>query len=125
MKKMLTTLILAMVLVCAAALAESIRTYLPKAEGSSPGKGRIVFLMGMLADKDYRTVIDIISPFAAAFVCLTPDSRRALSAEDLAEELRGRGFAAYPCKNARKGIEKALKAAEKIAATVSGSSCRM
>ena len=105
---------------CAAALAESIRTYLPKAEGSSPGKGRIVFLMGMLADKDYRTVIDIISPFAAAFVCLTPESPRALSAEDLAEELRGRGFAAYPCKNAREGIEEALKAAEKIAVTVSG-----
>ena len=50
--------------------------------------------MGMLADKDYRAVIDIISPFAASFVCLTPDSPRALPAEDLAEELRSRGFTA-------------------------------
>lgn len=105
---------------CAAALAESIRTYLPEAEGIAPGKGRIVFLMGMLADKDYRAVIDIISPFAAAFVCLTPDSPRALSAEDLAKELRGRGFAAYPCGNAREGIEKALEVAEKTGTTVSG-----
>ncbi len=94
---------------CAGALAESLRTYLPEAEGRDAGSGKIVFLMGMLADKDYLAVIDIISPFAAAFVCLTPDSPRALSAEDLAQELRGRGFTAAACKNAREGIEKALQ----------------
>ncbi len=106
---------------CASALAESIRTYLPEAEGISAGGGRIVFLMGMLADKDYRAVIDIISSFAASFVCLTPDSPRALSAEDLAEELRSRGFTACACGSAQEGIETALKLSEKIGAGMSES----
>ena len=57
---------------CAEALTESIRQYLP-------GR-RVVFLMGMLADKDYGRVIDIVAPFAEKFVCLTPDSPRALPA---------------------------------------------
>ena len=68
--------------------------------------------MGMLADKDYRAVIDIISPFAAGFVCLTPDSPRALAAEDLATELRNRGFRAQPCQSAPEGIEAAFRMAE-------------
>ena len=106
---------------CASALAESIRTYLPETEGTSAGRGRIVFLMGMLADKDYRAVIDIISPFAASFVCLTPDSPRALPAEDLAEELRSRGFTACACGSAQEGIETALKLSEKIGAGMSES----
>ena len=97
---------------CAGALAESIRAFLPGSEGSSGGK--IVFLMGMLADKDYRAVIDIISPFAAAFVCLTPDSPRALPAQKLSEELRGRGFSAVACATAEEGIETALAIAQMI-----------
>ena len=97
---------------CAGALAESIRAFLPGTEGC-PG-GKIVFLMGMLADKDYRAVIDIISPFAAAFVCLTPDSPRALPAQKLSEELRGRGFSAVACATAEEGIETALAMAQTI-----------
>ena len=68
--------------------------------------------MGMLADKDYRAVIDIISPFAAGFVCLTPDSPRALTAAELAAELRNRGFRAQPCQSAPEGIEAAFRMAE-------------
>ncbi len=97
---------------CAGALAESICAFLPGTEGCSGGK--IVFLMGMLADKDYRAVIDIISPFAAAFVCLTPDSPRALPAQKLSEELRGRGFSAVACATAEEGIETALAMAQTI-----------
>lgn len=123
---------------CAEALAESLREYLPGRgsnqaeslqeylsgyESNLPGREDIpagsgsiqekkaVFLMGMLADKDYRAVIDIISPFAAGFVCLTPDSPRALPAEQLALELRDRGFYAEPCGTAAEGIKRALSLA--------------
>ena len=95
---------------CAQALAESLGEYLPAYPPAHEQKA--VFLMGMLADKDYRAVIDIISPFAAGFVCLTPDSPRALAAEDLATELRNRGFRAQPCQSAPEGIEAAFRMAE-------------
>ena len=78
------------------------------------GGRKAVFLMGMLADKDYRAVIDIISPFAAGFVCLTPDSPRALPAEQLAAELRDRGFCAKPCATAQEGIASALSLAAEL-----------
>ena len=111
---------------CAEALAESLREYLPDRnsdltdrESDLPGRKadlgkKAVFLMGMLADKDYRAVIDIISPFAAGFVCLTPDSPRALPAEKLAAELQERGFYAKPCGTAAEGIKEALSLAVRL-----------
>ncbi|MBO4364797.1 MAG: bifunctional folylpolyglutamate synthase/dihydrofolate synthase, partial [Eggerthellaceae bacterium] len=45
---------------------------------------RVVFMMGVLRDKDYTFMVDTIAPLAEAFVCITPPSPRALSAEDLA-----------------------------------------
>jgi dihydrofolate synthase/folylpolyglutamate synthase len=111
---------------CAEALAESLREYLPDRnsdltdrESDLPGRKadlgkKAVFLMGMLADKDYRAVIDIITPFAAGFVCLTPDSPRALPAEKLAAELHERGFYAKPCGTAAEGIKEALSLAVRL-----------
>lgn len=64
---------------CAGALAEGIRDYIPE--------GRVTFIIGMLADKDYRHTIDIIKPFGANYVCLTPDSPRALPAKELESEI--------------------------------------
>ena len=93
---------------CAEALTDSVRRYLP-------GR-RIVFLMGMLADKDYDRVIDIVAPFAGEFVCLTPDSPRALSARQLAEEIRGRGYKAVSCGTVEEGILTALAKAEELSA---------
>ena len=111
---------------CNSNMAESIREYLPDSnsdltdrESDLPGRKadlgkKAVFLMGMLADKDYRAVIDIISPFAAGFVCLTPDSPRALPAEKLAAELQERGFYAKPCGTAAEGIKEALSLAVRL-----------
>ena len=107
-------------------MAESLREYLPDCnsdlpdrESDLPGREadlgkKAVFLMGMLADKDYRAVIDIITPFAAGFVCLTPDSPRALPAEKLAAELQERGFYAKPCGTAAEGIKEALSLAVRL-----------
>jgi dihydrofolate synthase/folylpolyglutamate synthase len=50
---------------------------------------RIVFLMSVLADKDYPAMIRAVAPLGAAWVCVTsPNVGRALSAEDLAATVR-------------------------------------
>ena len=47
-----------------------------------------VFLVGILADKDYRSMLRAVAPLASAFVCVTPPNPRALDAADLAEAIR-------------------------------------
>ena len=49
---------------------------------------RPVFLVGILADKDYCSMLRAVAPLASAFVCVTPPNPRALDAADLAEAIR-------------------------------------
>lgn len=50
---------------------------------------RIVFLMSVLADKDYRSMILPVAPLGNAWVCVTsPNVGRALSGDDLAAAVR-------------------------------------
>lgn len=42
------------------------------------------FIMGVMADKDYETMIEEILPYAMDFVTVTPESERALQAKELA-----------------------------------------
>ena len=77
---------------CAQAVAASLAAYFP-------GK-KISFLMGVLADKDFRGIFDPIVPLAERIAAVTPDSHRALPAAELCRKLAGEyGFAdaaAYP-----------------------------
>ena len=65
---------------CVDALSAALRKLYPNQ--------KLIFLAGVLADKDYNAILDTLVPFAAGFVCLTPDSPRALSAEDLAKAIQ-------------------------------------
>ncbi len=56
-------------------LAECIKAYIPRK--------KVHFVMGVLKDKDYETMLDIMAPLASKFTVVTPDSKRALSAEEL------------------------------------------
>lgn len=49
-----------------------------------PGR-RLTFVMGVMADKDYRAMISAIAPFAERFITVTPDSPRALPSAQLRE----------------------------------------
>lgn len=64
----------------ARALADSLKDAFPDRS--------FTFVMGVLADKDYRAMIDALAPLARAFVCVAPDNPRALAADDLAEAVR-------------------------------------
>ena len=68
-----------------------------------PGR-KIHFLIGLMADKDYPAMIASILPLAHSFVTLTPDSPRALPAQDLAEYLRRQGAQATPCGSVAEGL---------------------
>ena len=64
----------------AGVLADSLRDVFPDK--------RPVFLVGILADKDYCSMLRAVAPLASAFVCVTPPNPRALDAADLAEAIR-------------------------------------
>jgi dihydrofolate synthase/folylpolyglutamate synthase len=72
------------------------------------GGRKAVFLTGVLADKDYAQMFAQVKPFAAEVVCATPDSARALPAQDLADYLTTQGFQAQAGESVSAAIETAL-----------------
>ena len=86
---------------CAQALAEALTDLLP-------GK-KVTFLTGVLADKDYRLIVDTIRPFAEQFICVTPLSDRALAADEYANYLKSLGEKAIYFDTIEKGLNEALK----------------
>lgn len=74
---------------CAGALAKSLAAYLPHTP--------IHFLLGVLADKDWRTMVDRVAPLAASFTVTTPQSPRALPPEELERYLVSRGIPVTLC----------------------------
>jgi dihydrofolate synthase/folylpolyglutamate synthase len=55
-----------------------------------PGR-KITFIVGVLADKEYEDMMDMIAPLAERFIAVTPKSPRALPAEELARLLARHG----------------------------------
>ncbi|MBR0462005.1 MAG: bifunctional folylpolyglutamate synthase/dihydrofolate synthase [Erysipelotrichaceae bacterium] len=87
--------------------AQALRRSLPKLLG----KKKAVMLYGTLKDKDYESVIDMMAPYAEEFICLTPDSVRALQAKDLAKAVRKRKLKAAVANDVEDGINKAIRKA--------------
>ena len=85
---------------CAEALAETLAEYLP-------GR-KLIILAGVLADKDYAKMLGFLLPFADQFICVTPDSPRALPAEKLAEFLTAAGADAGAADSIRSGVTEAV-----------------
>ncbi len=81
---------------CAEALANIIRDYMPDE--------KITFLIGVLADKDYKSMLASVMPYAARFVCITPDSPRALDNRLLAEAITENGYEAICCPSVEEAI---------------------
>ena len=88
---------------CMEALARALRELCP---AEKP-----VFLTGVMADKDWRAMMEELLPLAKELFTLTPDSPRALAAGELAAYLKGRGATASPCGSLQEGIGRALAAA--------------
>ena len=87
-------------------LAKCLNTYLP-------GK-KVTFMMGVMADKDYVSMLDEILPMAKNFVAVRPESDRALASADLKNEIETRlHIPAVDGGSVKEGIKAALAQADK------------
>lgn len=74
---------------------------------------KVHFLLGLLADKDCRGIIEPVLPIAKSFVTITPPSPRAMTATELSVLLkREYGIASAPCERIAEGVARVLSQAE-------------
>lgn len=83
----------------AISLAENINTYLKSK--------RIIFIMGVLADKDYVSVLKYTGKYASTIITITPNNSRGLNSKRLAEAASHYCNAVYDCITVPKAIEMA------------------
>lgn len=90
---------------CAQTVAENLENYFKDY--------RRVLLLGVLADKDYDSLTAALAEKADEFICVAPNSDRALPAEQLAEHLKKYGKPVTACGSIKDGVSAALEAAGK------------
>jgi dihydrofolate synthase/folylpolyglutamate synthase len=84
-------------------LRESIQTYFPNR--------RLLFILGVLADKDYHRLLRIMAPLADTIYTLTPETPRALRSDLLAEEAARYCDRVIDAGNAREALKLAYEEA--------------
>ena len=89
---------------CAQTVAENLLRYFPDK--------RRILLLGVLKDKDVSGLTDRLDPVADEYLCITPESPRALTAEALAELLGRYGKPVTVCGSIRDGVSAALERAD-------------
>lgn len=87
------------------AVMESIEAHFPNR--------KLVFLLGVMADKDVPHMIDQIGPHAKAFVTVTPHNPRAMDAKLLCEALIQLGCRAVAAESVPEGVRLACETAGK------------
>jgi dihydrofolate synthase/folylpolyglutamate synthase len=90
---------------CAETVAANLKKYFPREKR--------VLLVGVLADKDFAGLTDLLAPVADRFVTVTPDNPRALSAEELARHLEKYGKPVSACDSIAEGVRRAIDLAGK------------
>ena len=88
---------------CAQTVRDNLLRYFPDR--------RRVLLVGVLADKDYEGLVRILDVAADMYVCVSPESDRALSAKDLADKLRPLGKEVLHFDSIEEGVAAARSAA--------------
>ena len=87
-----------------AALLASMKTYFP-------GK-KVLMVMGILADKDSKAILDNFCEIADDFIATEPESERRLKAESLADLLKLRGKKCKELPNINDAVKEALDTSE-------------
>lgn len=95
---------------CAGTVVQNLADYFPGVKH--------VLLTGVLADKDYPTLFSILNLASDEYVCVTPESPRALSAEDLAEHLKKFGKPVTACSGIEDGVFEAIDRAKECGGMV-------
>ena len=87
------------------ATAESLNTHFPEQ--------KIIFIIGVMADKELDKMMKYILPLAKEFLTVTPDNPRAMKAEALAEYLRSKNASAESFATVEEACKEAVKRAGK------------
>jgi dihydrofolate synthase/folylpolyglutamate synthase len=90
---------------CAETVSANLKNYFPNQKH--------VLLLGVLADKDYQSLTDILDQAADAYVTVKPNSPRAMAAEDLAAFLARYGKPVTACASIEEGVKTAVDLAKK------------
>lgn len=85
---------------CAQTVKENLLHYFP-------GVHRVL-LVGVLKDKDFESLADILDEAADEYVCISPNNPRALPVEDLAASLEKFGKKVSICDSIEDGVETAM-----------------
>ena len=88
---------------CAETVVENLLHYFPEQKR--------VLLIGVLADKDYPRLAELLAPAADAWVCVAPDSERALPATELGAALARFGKPVTVCDSIQEGVSTAAEQA--------------
>lgn len=73
--------------------------------------GKVLFLMGVMADKDYDKMIGMLVPLASSVYCVTPPNARSLSSDGVAAEYERFGVPAKAFRDLAEGVAAACEAA--------------
>lgn len=87
---------------CAEALAAALQEHFPQK--------KFLFLCGILADKDFRQMLGSIRPFAERIYCVTPQSPRALPAQELKKVCAELGIPSEAFSSVEEGLAAVLSA---------------
>ncbi len=84
----------------ASVLADAIKQYLAGL--------KIHLVIGVLKDKDYKRMLSTILPYAERITAVTPDSPRALDANELLAEIKAQGYEGKAIENIKAAVQDAL-----------------
>ncbi len=87
-----------------------VRAAVESLENEFPGE-RIVFLTGVMADKDIEHMYPQLAPLAKCFITVTPNSPRSLPAAEYAKILTDHGLEAHAADSIDQGVSMAFHAA--------------
>jgi len=72
------------------------------------GEQKIVFILGVMADKDLDAMLKHIIPLAKTFIAVKPDNPRAMDCHVLAEKLKHFGVPVIKCNTVLSGVSEAF-----------------
>lgn len=75
---------------------------------------KLVYIIGVLADKEHEKMLRIMLPHAKTVYAVTPHNPRALEAESLADEAAAFCESVRACKSVEEAVTSALKDAERL-----------
>ena len=77
------------------------------------GDEKLTFVIGVMADKDVDTMVEMVAPLAKEFFTARPDNPRAMSAAELAALIERHGVRATPCDSVQSAVDAAIASAGK------------